>query len=248
MLFKPASFFALLLLISNFILVTFADYTLGIKRDASLGTTYVWSSVAVYDSQVDTTTFSQSELYGLAQKAWNEMQAGFNGQIDGRLYGKRLQPFSMSAMATKNLVYFASSTKGPNYIQNVASQSPVAVELQKCQAGLQAMAEPGQTINPLHKNKASCGEIGCMFLWTRDTNRDTNADAGKRVIVTYAGGKDSGRQMPCCGSPAAPGSDPTSWGCHQFMQSQNVDMPDTTQEPLVLPSVEPQAIRHISFC
>ena len=122
MLFKPASFFALLLLISNFILVTFADYTLGIKRDASLGTTYVWSSVAVYDSQVDTTTFSQSELYGLAQKAWNEMQAGFNGQIDGRTYGKRLQPFSMSAMATKNLVYFASSTKGPNYIQNVASK------------------------------------------------------------------------------------------------------------------------------
>lgn len=248
MLFKPTSFFTFLLLISNFILVILADYSLGIRRDETLQTTYVWSSVAVYDSKVDTTTFSQIELYGLAQKAWNEMQATFTGKSGGRTYPNRQQPFTMSAMATKNLIYFASSSKGTNYIQDVASQSPVAVELQMCQAGLQAMAEPGQTINPLHMNKASCGEIGCMLLWTRDDKRDTNGDAGRRVIVAYGGRKDSGMQMPCCGSPAAPGSDPTSWGCHQFMQSQNVDMPDTTQEALVLPSVQPQAIRYISFC
>ncbi len=247
--YNPLQMLLSLLLLSNFLLSALALYTLGIRRDdASPGMqqTYVWSSVAVYAATVDTTTFTQQQLYGLAQLAWNEMQALF---IEEKI-GSRKAPYTMSAMAVGNLVYFSSSMKGTNYIQNAGQNSEVSIGLQKCQAGLQAQAQPGVQISATHRNKASCGEVGCLLYQSRDTaTQIPGFNAEKRVIVAYGGPKGSdGNQMPCCGSPVVPGYDPTSWGCYQFMQSQSVNMPDTTTAPLELPPDEPSAIRYVSIC
>ena len=249
MLFNPVNFLLSLFLFSSFLLNALALYTVGIRRDdisPGMQQTYVWSSVAVYAPTVDTTTYTQQQLYGLAQLAWNEMQALF--VADG--IASRKAPYTMSAMAVGNLVYFSSSMKMVNYIQNAGQNSEIAIELQKCQAGLQAQAAAGVQISATHRNKASCGEVGCLLYQSRDTaTQIPGFNAEKRVIVAYGGPKGSnGNQMPCCGSPVVPGNDPTSWGCYQFMQSQTVNMLDTTTDPLVLPPDEPSAIRYVSIC
>lgn len=242
-----------LLLLSNYLLNALAAYTLGIRRDEGspgMQSTYVWSSVAVYAADVDTTTFTEPQLYGLAQMAWNEMQTQFYNPDGTPAYGGSKRPFTMSAMAVGNLVYFSSSMKGTNYVQNSGASSDITIALQMCQAGLQAQAEPGVQVSAIHRNKASCGEVGCLLYQSRDTAAQVPGfNPDKRTIVAYGGPKpDNGMQMPCCGSPVVPGFDPSSWGCYQFMQSQNVDMPDITSETLELPTVEPLAIRYVSIC
>lgn len=260
MLYNPINLFLSLLLLSNVLpsaLANFLGYRVGIQRDRNspgfhkpgLQDTYIYSSVAVYEPEVDTTAFSAQELYGLAQLGWIEMQQLFKDDT----VGGRQAPYTMSAMAVGNLVYFSSSMKGTHYILGLSEDDDISLALQKCQSGLQAQAGEGVAIQPTHRAKARCGEVGCLLYQARDQEKMIpRFNPNKRVIVAYGGNKgaETGNQMPCCGSPAVPGSnnDPTSWGCYHFMQSQGVLMLDTTADTLSLPAVQPSYIRYVPIC
>lgn len=226
----------------------FALYPLGIKRDKGLGTTIIFSSVVVYANDVDTTTFTDPELYGLAQGAWKEMQTAFT--LEGDKIGRNRQPFTMAAMAIGNLVYFSSSHKTFNYVQNLVANDVMSIALKKCQSGLASAAAEAGTDPPqaTHRTKASCGEVGCLLYHNRDTQAMiAGFNPNNKKIVAYGGNN----QMLCCGDPARPSAgseDPTSWGCYEFMDSEGVTRTPTTTLDLQFPAARPVDIRYVNVC
>ena len=245
---KPSQLVFTLLLLSHYILNAFATYPLGIQKDATqgLGNTAIYSSVVVYADDVDTTTFTDPELYGLAQGAYAEMQNLF---VVNKVGGRK-RPFTMAAMAIGNLVYFSSSHKSTNYVENLPANDVMSLALQKCQSGLALTAAQAGAAAPqtTHRSHASCGEVGCLLYHNRDTApMIAGFNPNNKKIVAYGGNI----QMLCCGDPALPTAstdDPTSWGCYEFMNSEGVTRTPKTELPLQFPAAIPVAIRHVNVC
>ena len=247
---KPSNSLVRLLLLVTCILQALG-LELHIKQDTHVSGIYVWTSVAVYAEDVDTSSFLAQELYGLARVAYTEMRADQRE----RGLGERRRPNVMSALAIGNLVYFASSLKGSHFIMDPSrSDTVIAKKLRACQAGLQVDREKqlGGAQVSIHKNKAQCGEILALHL------QETDAHPGKpdlttssKKIVAYGGSQiEVAVPMACCGD-TQPGHavDLTSWGCKQFMQFQNVGIfPAIDKDTLVLPPIEPVSFRRVPLC
>lgn len=154
---------------------------------------------------------------GLAKQAYDEMAADWIVQKTD----KSKRPFVMSALAIGKTIYFSSSQKGKSFVYEFAQGLPINAAIERCFTGLEG-TEPGH--KPQHKNRAGCGEVMAQHQFLRDPRPPVSTPFVNRVATYGRLGNGDPQTLPLtpCGGYGKDDTDHTTWGCKQFMISQEV--------------------------
>ncbi|KAH8590523.1 hypothetical protein B0O99DRAFT_691532 [Bisporella sp. PMI_857] len=215
---------------------------LGITRDERAATDralFIWSSKVSY-GQDTATLFSDGELYGLAQQAYQEMEADWAV----RQTEDNFRPAMMGALAVGQDVYFASSIKGFGYIYKFfkeATEKPqVLLALERCQTALVS--------SKIHRTRGACAEVMCLHQFYSDPAVSATVKANKGPARVVAFGKPF-KTAPAAVPVRPCGTDPNSWGCAQFMADDEVTtIPETVAVVTKNPPAVPDTTIHLPIC
>ena len=213
----PWVFKAILSLLCCYTVIA-AGGILGISQDETGEGYFHWSSVAVYDDDTSR-LFDDRGFVAVAKAGFEEMLADIASRAQ-RL-PSRSQPFTISAMAVGNEIWFSSPVKGPAFIYNTRARntinelvaSEVSLALQRCQVE----SHDGETG---HRTGAACGEVLCAQQWC-STYKDRDLATQNARVVSFgkfyqaADDSDVGIVDPCDGGP-------TEWGCRTWLEKVNV--------------------------
>ncbi|KAK2024503.1 hypothetical protein LX32DRAFT_656196 [Colletotrichum zoysiae] len=189
------------------------------------------ASIACYSSKLTfekdaSELFDDAQLYGLAQRAYEEMRSRFAADHMHEM----MQPVMMGAMSVGKDVYLSSSLRGGPFLYTYAddrSKPEVVLALDRCQTALQQDSD--RPIDKQHRTSANCAEVVALHQYYLD--KDVSEEARKNPppirVAAFGKGGVSGKTMAQnpCGGGAAVVDGVVTWGCRQFMAEEKITVP-----------------------
>ncbi|KAK1973691.1 hypothetical protein LZ30DRAFT_464674 [Colletotrichum cereale] len=221
------SFAGLLVLLT--LVLNVAAQTLGLALDktASDDASLVRYSAKLTFEQDAGVLFDDEQLYGLAKRAYEEMQTKF--PADG--VHVEAQPVMMAAMAVGNDVYLSSDLKGGPFLYTYTDtrlKPSVVLALERCQTSLQQ--NPDLPAGQQYRTRASCAEVFARQQYYLDPDVSVEARQAPPPTRIVAYGRPSGQRGPvgpmsACGGGETMRNGVLTWGCKQFMADEGITVP-----------------------
>ncbi|KAK2053840.1 hypothetical protein LY76DRAFT_256878 [Colletotrichum caudatum] len=170
--------------------------------------------------------FNDAQLYGLAQRAYEEMKSRFAADHMHRM----MQPAMMGAMSVGKDIYLSSSLRGGPFLYTYAdgsSKPEVVLALDRCQTALQQNSD--RPIDKQHRTDANCAEVVTLhqYYLDKDVSREARKHPPPMRVAAFGKGGATGKtkaQNPC-GGGAAFVDGVVTWGCKQFMAEERITVP-----------------------
>lgn len=103
------------------------------------------------------------------------------------------------------------------------------------------------TVKQTHKTKASCGEVMIVHQYYVDPQKPDLA-ASRMVAYGRQGAQGNPVSMKPCGGINSNAPDLTTWGCKQFMESEQISTPQKVEPVTKTPFVAPKSTRQVVIC